>query len=932
MNSFGPSKACAMLEGSKAFSKKVMKDNNIPTAEYESFTEYDKAAEYLKKTSYPVVIKASGLAAGKGVVLPDESEKSSVLRQIMVDHLFGSAGDEVIIEERLEGSECSLLLFCDGERAIPMPISQDHKRVNDNDEGPNTGYVFYYYFIFFFLLLLLSIIISFSSFISLVLLLFFFLLLLYIYSGMGAYAPTPLVTPIMVEKMMKTIVEPTLKAMKDHGHPYKGVLYCGLMVTPNGDIKVLEYNCRFGDPETEVILPLLKSDLYDIMVACCKGELDKINIEWKNEYCCTVIACSGGYPSNNYKKGLTITGVERANNINNNSIVFHAGTKLDGEFLLTSGGRVLAVTALGKTLRQAISHSYVNMNYIRFDHLHYRHDIGKKALDMPIRIGIIGSTNGTDMVAIHDAIENGKLHATVGVVVSNKSPKENNILVKAKNYGYNNEYVPCAKGTDRSVYDAKVSEVLDRYGCQLICLIGYMRIVSPEFCNKWENKCINVHPSLLPDFAGGMDLNVHEEVIKAQKKESGCTIHMVTAEVDGGAYLLQKKCEVTSSETPESLKNKVQQLEGEAFIEVINKFWNGDYDNIDNTVSYSAAGVNIDAGNTLVNKIKSVCKSTSRPGADVNLGGFGGLFDLKSAGYEGDDTILVATDDGVGTKLKIAIDCNIHNTVGIDLVAMSVNDLIVQGAEPLFFEDYFATGKLEVNVAAEVVTGIAEGCKQANCALIGGETAEMPQMYKEGDYDLAGFSVGAVKRSQILPKPTNIGDVVIGVASTGVHSNGFSMVRFLIEKAGLNYNDKCPYDNTKTIGQQLLTPTKIYVRSLNKAIKTNKVIALAHITGGGLTENIPRVLSDETVCVLDPKSWNILPVFKWLYSLAHIEESDFIRTFNCGIGMIVVCKPGDADEIMKILREEGETVSVIGKIIKREGNEEQVKYTSKFFE
>lgn len=749
---------------------------------------------------------------------------------------------------------------------------------------------------------------------------------------MGAYAPTPLVTPIMVEKMIKTIVEPTLKAMKDHGHPYKGVLYCGLMVTPNGDIKVLEYNCRFGDPETEVILPLLKSDLYDIMVACCKGELDKINIEWKNEYCCTVIACSGGYPSNNYKKGLTITGVERANNINNNSIVFHAGTKLDGEFLLTSGGRVLAVTALGKTLRQAISHSYVNMNYIRFDHLHYRHDIGKKALDMPIRIGIIGSTNGTDMVAIHDAIENGKLHATVGVVVSNKSPKENNILVKAKNYGYNNEYVPCAKGTDRSVYDAKVSEVLDRYGCQLICLIGYMRIVSPEFCNKWENKCINVHPSLLPDFAGGMDLNVHEEVIKAQKKESGCTIHMVTAEVDGGAYLLQKKCEVTSSETPESLKNKVQQLEGEAFIEVINKFWNGDYDNIDNTVSYSAAGVNIDAGNTLVNKIKSVCKSTSRPGADVNLGGFGGLFDLKSAGYEGDDTILVATDDGVGTKLKIAIDCNIHNTVGIDLVAMSVNDLIVQGAEPLFFEDYFATGKLEVNVAAEVVTGIAEGCKQANCALIGGETAEMPQMYKEGDYDLAGFSVGAVKRSQILPKPTNIGDVVIGVASTGVHSNGFSMVRFLIEKAGLNYNDKCPYDNTKTIGQQLLTPTKIYVRSLNKAIKTNKVIALAHITGGGLTENIPRVLSDETVCVLDPKSWNILPVFKWLYSLAHIEESDFIRTFNCGIGMIVVCKPGDADEIMKILREEGETVSVIGKIIKREGNEEQVKYTSKFFE
>lgn len=724
---FGPVKQCAMLEGSKAFSKDIMKEYNIPTAKYATFTKYEDALNHVKSVNYPIVIKASGLAAGKGVILPDDNEKCAVIRQIMVDHLFGDAGDEVVIEEKLEGNECSLLVFCDGEHAIPMPVSQDHKRVNDNDEGPNTG-------------------------------------------GMGCYAPTPLVTPNMVNDMMKIIVEPVLKAMKDKGTPYKGVLYCGVMLTKDGP-KVLEFNCRFGDPETEVILPLLNSDLYEIMESCCDGTLDKIKVEWKKEYCCTVIACSGGYP-NSYKKGLTITGIDKANN-GKDSIVFHAGTKVDGEFLITSGGRVLAVTALGKTLRQAISHAYVNLNYIRFDNLHFRHDIGQRAIKMPIRIGIVGSTNGTDMIAIHDAIENGKLHATVGVVISNKAPKENNILVKAQNYHYPAIHIPAKKDEDRSVYDKKVSDVLEAYGCQLICLVGYMRILSKEFCEEWKDRCINVHPSLLPEFAGGMDLNVHEEVLKAHKKETGCTIHKVTAEVDGGEYLCQMKCPVVEGDTADTLKQKVQKLEGEAFIEVINNYYFGKYDEIDNTVSYSEAGVNIDAGNIFVQRIKDMCKSTSRPGANVDIGGFGGVFDLKDAGYVGDDTLLVSSDDGVGTKLKIAIDINKHDTVGIDLVAMSVNDIVVQGAEPLFFEDYIGTGKLQVNVAADVLSGIAEGCRQSECALLGGETAEMPSMYADNDYDLAGFAVGAVKRSGLLPKPTHVGNVVIGLPSTGVHISFF---------------------------------------------------------------------------------------------------------------------------------------------------------------
>ncbi|NTU76376.1 MAG: phosphoribosylformylglycinamidine cyclo-ligase [Alphaproteobacteria bacterium] len=329
--------------------------------------------------------------------------------------------------------------------------------------------------------------------------------------------------------------------------------------------------------------------------------------------------------------------------------------------------------------------------------------------------------------------------------------------------------------------------------------------------------------------------------------------------------------------------------------------------------AYVEAGVDIDAGNTLVEAIKPLAKATARPGADGGLGGFGALFDLKAAGYR--DPILVSATDGVGTKLRIAIDSGRHDTVGIDLVAMSVNDLIVQGAEPLLFLDYFASGKLEVETAKRVVAGIAEGCKQAGCALVGGETAEMPGMYEGKDYDLAGFAVGAVEREGILPRAdVAVGDVVLGLASSGVHSNGFSLVRKIIAQERLNYDESAPFDSTRSLGEALLEPTRVYVKSALKAVRTGHVKAMAHITGGGLLENIPRVLPEGLGVWLSASAWPVPPVFKWLAQSAALGGEDMARTFNCGVGLVVIVAREHADEVAKTLIEAGEKVFRLGEV------------------
>ncbi len=335
-----------------------------------------------------------------------------------------------------------------------------------------------------------------------------------------------------------------------------------------------------------------------------------------------------------------------------------------------------------------------------------------------------------------------------------------------------------------------------------------------------------------------------------------------------------------------------------------------------NGLTYADAGVDIDAGNALVERIKPAAKRTARAGTMGGLGGFGALFDLKAAGYA--DPILVAATDGVGTKLRIAIDTGNVDTIGIDLVAMCVNDLVCQGAEPLFFLDYFATGKLDVDQAARIVGGIAEGCAQSGCALTGGETAEMPGMYHGGDFDLAGFAVGAMERGQALPAGVAEGDVLLGLASNGVHSNGYSFVRKVVELSGLGWDAPCPWGEG-SLGAALLAPTRLYVKQALAAMRSGGVHGFAHITGGGLTENPPRVLPEGLACEIDLSSWTLPPVFRWLAETAGMSEAELLKTFNCGIGMMVVVAADRAEAVAQVLRDAGETLVPMGRVVAGEG-------------
>ena len=334
-------------------------------------------------------------------------------------------------------------------------------------------------------------------------------------------------------------------------------------------------------------------------------------------------------------------------------------------------------------------------------------------------------------------------------------------------------------------------------------------------------------------------------------------------------------------------------------------------------LTYRDAGVDIDAGNALVKAIGPLAAKTMRAGVLGGIGGFGGLFDLKACGFV--DPLLIAATDGVGTKLKLAIETGLHDGIGIDLVAMNVNDLVVQGAEPLFFLDYFATGKLEVGVAAQVVAGIAQGCAEAGCALIGGETAEMPGLYGPGDYDLAGFAVGAVERDGLLPRSDlAAGDALIGLPSSGVHANGFSLVRRVVAESGLDWSDEAPFAPGTALGASLLTPTRIYVRQLLETIRTTGAVkALAHITGGGLLENVPRVLPDTLAAAIDQSAIHMPPVFEWLQVEARLDTREMLRTFNCGIGMVVIVAPADMDRVLKSLGSLGKEAMLIGTLVPR---------------
>ena len=530
---FGPSKKAARIEASKAFSKEFMKKHNIPTAEFANFTNVDEAIAYVKEVKYDVVIKASGLAAGKGVVLPQSKEEAiDCLNSIMKNKAFGVAGEEVVIEEYLVGEEISCMAFTDGTFIVPLPAAQDHKRVFNGDKGPNTG-------------------------------------------GMGAYAPAPIGKPFILEQIKNRVLQRAVDAMRVEGFPFVGVLYAGMMVTSKG-VFTIEFNCRLGDPETQVLLALLQTDLYAICSACANGSLRSLPVEFAPPglFAVTVVAVSEGYPGK-YPLNLPISGINEAEAVSSNITVHHAGTKIvEGKGLVTSGGRVLSVTAIGSSIENAVQLAYEGIAHIKFDGIHYRTDIAHRALQERaprfLRIGVLGSTRGSSLQALLDGIKFGTVpNVSVEIIVSNK--EDAGILQRAKENGIKSQYVNC-KGRAREVADAEISDIFASHNVDLILLIGYMRILSSVFVDRWRNCVFNVHPSLLPSFAGGMDLQVHEAVIAAKATISGCTVHVVDEGVDTGAIVIQKQVLVDADETALSLKSKVQALEGIAFIEAIEMF------------------------------------------------------------------------------------------------------------------------------------------------------------------------------------------------------------------------------------------------------------------------------------------------------------------------------------------------------------------------
>jgi phosphoribosylamine--glycine ligase/phosphoribosylformylglycinamidine cyclo-ligase len=679
---FGPSKDAARMEGSKTFSKDFMKKHNIPTAAYENFSDYEQASQYIKSVQHNVVIKATGLAAGKGVIIPQSQEEAlQGLKEVMLDKAFGSAGDEVVIEEFLTGDELSILSFCDGTTIKSLPAAQDHKRIGEGDTGLNTG-------------------------------------------GMGCYAPTKLATPQLIARIEREILQPTVDGMRKDGFPFRGCLFTGLMIASDGTPKVLEYNVRFGDPETQTVLPLLESDLAKIMYACAGPVpyLEDIPVKVSSKFSTTVVVAAPGYPES-YPKNIPMQVADAPEGIE----IFHAGTKLSGDALVTAGGRVIAATATGDSLRAAVDKAYEGVKLINFDGMYYRKDIAHRAF----------------------------------------------------------------RAADAS-----------------------------------------------------------------------------------------------------------------------------------SKLTYAQSGVSIDAGNELVDRIKAAVATTRRPGADAVIGGFGGEVDLSAAGHP-NAPIIVGAIDGVGTKLIIAQKMNKHSTVGIDLVAMNVNDLVVQGAEPFMFLDYYGCSRLDVSVATSFVEGVAAGCIQAGCALVGGETAEMPDLYTGDDYDAAGAAIGVMRAPQRLPRKDAMapGDVLLGLASSGVHSNGFSLVRKIVASRGVQYTDPCPWDATTTLGDALLTPTRIYVKPLLAALKSTgaAITGMAHITGGGITENVPRMLPKHLAAEIDVGSWDVPAVFAWLGQ--SVEPREMARAFNNGLGMVLAVEAARVEEVVSVLEQQGERVSRVGRLVEREGGE-----------
>lgn len=675
---FGPGAGAARVESSKAYSKALMTELGIPTADWSFFVDFESAAEFVESSPWPLVIKASGLASGKGVFLPDSTHEAvGILHEIMAGKGLGDAGREVVIEERLSGEEVSVMAFCDGTRYELMPSAQDHKRLLDGDRGPNTG-------------------------------------------GMGAYAPAPVCPPKLAGEYADLAIAPVVRTLKSRGSPFVGVLYAGIIITESGP-RVLEYNCRLGDPETQAVLALFDGDLAATMMACAEGDLRRAPPAWKPGAAACVVMASPGYPEAPVG-GAVLAGLDPLGS----AYVIHAGTGARDGRIFAKPGRVLGVTSTGESLGQALDAAYAKLGEIEFPGARFRRDIGAR---------------------------------------------------------------------------------------------GLARLAAATHAGT----------------------------------------------VDSGA------------------------VRGSA---------------------YAASGVDIDAGNEAVRMMSEAVKSTYSSAVLAGIGSFGGLYDASELKAMS-DPVIVASTDGVGTKVKLAAAAGSYSSIGKDIVNHCVDDILVQGARPLFFLDYFASSKLDPSTVAEAVGGMAEACRASGCVLIGGETAEMPGVYREGEFDIAGTIVGVVERSSILPRPEiRPGDALVGFRSDSPHTNGYSLLRRIFD--GVPLGTVYP-ELGRPLGEVLLVPHRSYLPLILPILEGSPglVKGLAHITGGGFVENVPRILPAGVGAVVERGSWPVPPLYGLAARLGKVDDDEMHRVFNMGVGMVAVV---DAARAVELVKAAGDGAWVVGRL------------------
>jgi phosphoribosylamine--glycine ligase/phosphoribosylformylglycinamidine cyclo-ligase len=701
MRCFGPSAAAARIESSKVFSKAFMKKYGIPTADFAVFSSYEAARSFVEKAPWPYVIKASGLASGKGVFLPEGLDEAlSILESLLLGGELGAAGSEVVIEERLSGEEVSLLGFCDGRTIRPMPLCQDHKRLLEGERGPNTG-------------------------------------------GMGAIASALPGQLAKACELSDLFLEKARSGLEAEGCPFVGALYAGLIMTARGP-RALEYNCRFGDPETQAILPLLESDLVEVLFACAEGGLDKLDIRWKEAASACVVLASESYPEADVSPPRELVDFGGPAD----SMLFHGATRISGSVARASGGRLLCAAAWSSDLDNAIDSAYSRLARLDIPRVRYRKDIGR----------------GRDFLRSDAAI------AGFGAV--------------------DGEY---ARGE-------------------------------------------------------------------------------------------------ASSPSSDSRPSPSASL-------------------------YASAGVDIDAGDRAVELMSAAVKSTYGPEVLAGIGSFGGVYDAASL-KNLRNPILVSSTDGVGTKVKLAALAGRYAGIGRDIVCHCVDDILVQGARPLFFLDYVATSKLDPAMVAQVVSGMAEACRETGCALIGGETAEMPGVYLPREFDLAGAIVGFAERGRLLPRAgLATGDLLVGLPSSGLHTNGFSLARRIFGESELGgYGEVLG----RPLIDALLEPHRSYLSVLSRVLdaEPSVVKALAHITGGGFEGNIPRILPKHLDALVDPASWPMPPLFRLIVEKGRVELAEAYRVFNMGVGMVAVVAPGDLRRFADLV--EGEFY-VVGRLTEGKG-------------